>query len=56
MINKFAREKNRLFVLSFYNDADKTIRTGYYLLKIEIKYYNVMIDARNILINLLKIA
>ena len=34
---------NRLFVLSFENENDRTLHSDYYLLKVEIKDYNVMI-------------
>ena len=37
---------NRVFML-FGNHTDKTFHTGYYLLKIDIRDYNVMIDGRN---------
>ena len=39
---------NRLFVLSFENESDRTSRSTYYLQKVEIKDYNVMIDGRNL--------
>ena len=35
---------NRLFVLSFENSADRASYKRYYLPKVEIKDYNVMID------------
>ena len=38
---------NRLFVLSFENNTERTVDTGYYLLKVEIKDY-VMIDGQNL--------
>ena len=38
---------NRLFVLSFENENDRTSHSTYYLPKVEIKDYNVMIDGRN---------
>ena len=38
---------NRLFVLSFENENDRTVHTKYYLPTVEIKDYNVMIDGRN---------
>ena len=38
---------NRLFVLLFENEVDRKVHTGYYLRKVEIKDYNVMIDAKN---------
>ena len=39
---------NRLFVLSFENEGDRKVHTGYYLPKVEIKNYNVMIDGKNV--------
>ena len=40
---------NRLFVLSFENEGDRKVHKGYYYLpKIEIKDYNVMIDGKNV--------
>ena len=38
---------NRIFVLSFENEADRTSHSTYYLPKVEIKDYNVMIDGKN---------
>ena len=38
---------NILFVLSFENENDRISRSNYYLPKVEIKDYNVMIDGRN---------
>ena len=38
---------SRLFVLSFENENDRTSHSTYYLPKVEIKDYNVMIDGRN---------
>ena len=35
---------NSIFVLSFENEDNRKVHTGYYLLKEEIKYYNVIID------------
>ena len=35
---------NRLFVLSFENEGDRKVHTGYYLPKVEIKDHNIMID------------
>ena len=45
---------NRLFVLSFENENDRTVHTKYYLPTVEIKDYNVMIDGENFLISQLK--
>ena len=38
---------NRLFVLAFANDTQRTSHTGYYLPNVEIKDYNVMINGEN---------
>ena len=38
---------NRLFVLAFENDAQRTSSKRYYLPSVEIKDYNVMIDGKN---------
>ena len=38
----------RLFVLSFENDNDRKVKTEYYLIKVEIKDYNVIIDGKNV--------
>ena len=38
---------NRLFVLAFENDEQRTSHTGYYLPNVEIKNYNVMINGEN---------
>ena len=37
---------NRLFVLTFENSTDRRSHTEYYLPKVEIEDYNVMIDGR----------
>ena len=42
------------FVLSFENECDGKARTGYYLPKVEIKDYNVMIDWKHFLISRLQ--
>ena len=39
---------NRLFVLSFENEDDRTVSTKYDLLTVEMNDYNVMIDGKNI--------
>ena len=39
---------NRLFVLTFENEDDATPHSNYYLPKVEIKDYNVMIDGKNV--------
>ena len=38
---------NRLFVLAFENDTQRTSHAGYYLPNVEIKDYNVMINREN---------
>ena len=38
---------NRLFVLAFENDAQKTSNRGYYIPNVETKDYNVMINGKN---------
>ena len=40
---------NRLFVLSFEDDAQRISRKRYYIPNVEIKDYNVMIDGKNFL-------
>ena len=38
---------NRLFVLAFENDTQRTSHTGAYLPNVEIKNYNAMINGEN---------
>ena len=40
-------ELNRLFVLSFENEDDRTSQSNYYLHKVTIKYY-IMNDGKNV--------
>ena len=47
LINPSFQLVSRLFVLSFENEDDRTSHSTYYLPKVEIKDYNVMIDGRN---------
>ena len=47
LINPSFQGVNRLFILSFENENDRTSHSTYYLPKVEIKDYNVMIDGRN---------
>ena len=47
LINASFQGVNRLFVLSFENGNDRTSHSTYYLPKVKIKNYNVMIDGRN---------
>ena len=46
---------NRLFILSFENEIDRTVHTKHYLPNVETKGYNVMIDEITFLISQLKI-
>ena len=46
LINPSFKGVNRLFVLSFENENDRTSHSTYYLPKVEIKNYNVMIDGK----------
>ena len=39
---------NRIFVLSFENENDRMSHSTYYLPKVEIKYYNVTINGKNV--------
>ena len=39
---------NRLFVLAFENDDQRTSNKGYYTPNVEIKDYNLMIDGKNV--------
>ena len=48
LINPSFQGVNRLFVLSFENEDDRTSHSTYYLPKVEIKDYNVMVDHKNI--------
>ena len=41
---------NRLFVLAFQDDAQRTSNKRYYLPNVEIKDYNIMIDGKTLLI------
>ena len=47
LINPSFQGVNRLFVLSFENENGRTSHSTYYLPKVEIKDYNVMIDGKN---------
>ena len=47
LVNPSFQGANRLFVLAFENENDRTSHSTYYLPKVEIKDYNVMIDGRN---------
>ena len=47
LIEPSFQEVNRLFVLAFENDEQRTVHSGYYLPNVEIKDYNVMINEEN---------
>ena len=47
LINSSFQGVSRLFVLSFENENYRTSHSTYYFPKVEIKYYNVMIDDKN---------
>ena len=47
LINPSFQGVNRIFVLPFENENERTSHWTYYLPKVEIKDYNVMIDGRN---------
>ena len=47
LMNPSFQEVKGLSVLSFENENDRTSHSTYYLPKVEIKDYNVMIDGRN---------
>ena len=47
LINPSFQGVNRIFVLSFENENDRTSHMTYYLPKVEIKDYDVMLDGRN---------
>ena len=47
LIDPSSQGVNRLFVLSFKGNANRKRYTGYFLLKVEIKDNDVMIDGRN---------
>ena len=46
---------NRIFVLLFENENDRTVPTKYYLPTVEIKDQNVRVDKKNFLISQLKV-
>ena len=47
MIEPSFQGVNRLFVLAFENDAQRISNKRYYILNVEIKDYNAMIDGKN---------
>ena len=50
LVDPIFQGENRLFVLSFENEDDRTSPSTYYLPKVEIKDSNVMIDVKNFFI------
>ena len=48
MINPIFQGVSRPFVLFFENGNDRMSHSTYYLPKVEIKDYNVLIDGRNV--------
>ena len=53
MIDPTFSNVNRLFFLSFQNEQDRTSFSEYYTLKVEMKYFDVLIDGKS-LINIRK--
>ena len=51
LINLSFQEVNRLFVLSFENENDRTSHLEYCLPKVETEDYNAKTDGKNVLIN-----
>ena len=51
LINPTFQGVNRAFALSFENENGRTSHSTYYLPKVEIKDYNVMIGGKNLSIN-----
>ena len=49
LVNQSFQGVNRRFIVSFKNENDRTSHSNYYLPKVEIKDYNVMIDGKNFL-------
>ena len=47
LIDRTITKVNRLFVLSFENEADRTFFSKYYVPKIELKDFNVLSDGKN---------
>ena len=47
MVEPSSQGVNRLFVLAFENDTQRTSHSGYYLPNDEIKDYNIMINGKN---------
>ena len=49
LIDPTLTKVNRLFVLSFKNEEDRTTFSKYYVPKFEIKHFNVLIDGKGFL-------
>ena len=47
LVDPIRQGGNRLFVLSSENEDDRRSHSNYYLPKVEVKDYNVMIDGKN---------
>ena len=54
MIDTTVNKVNRLFVLSFENEKDKTSFSKYYTREVELKDFNVLIDGKSFFDVLLK--
>ena len=48
LVERSIQGGNRLFVLAFENNTQRTSHTGYYLPNVETKNYNVMINGENV--------
>ena len=48
LVNPSFQKVNGIFVLYFENENDRTSHSNYYLPKVEIKDYNVMIGGKNV--------
>ena len=48
LVEQSFQRVNRLFVLAFENDAQRTSNKRYYLPNLEIKDYNILIDWKNL--------
>ena len=48
LVDPICQGGNRLFVLSSENKDDRRSHSNYYLPKVEVKDYNVMIDGKNL--------
>ena len=54
LIDPIFQGVSRLFVLSFENNTDRKLHTKYYIPKVEMKDYNVVINGRNFFDQLIK--